>query len=73
MHPARPVAEEHQARLLHEVGTLLRELGHARPEPVAEQLVMLRAGAMALSAVGHHAEVDTAFRQGWATLTAAPK
>jgi hypothetical protein len=24
---------------------------------------------MALSAVGHRDEVDTAFRQGWATLT----
>jgi AcrR family transcriptional regulator len=72
VHPARPVAEEHQAWLLYEVGTLLRELGHTRPEPVAEQLVMLRAGAMALSAVGHRAEVDAAFRQGWATLTAAP-
>jgi AcrR family transcriptional regulator len=69
VHPARPVAQEHQAWLLDQVGTLLGELGHARPEPVAEQLVMLRAGAMALSAVGHRDEVDTAFRQGWATLT----
>jgi AcrR family transcriptional regulator len=70
-HPARPVTQEHQAWLVHDVATLLREAGHARPERVAEQLVMLRAGAMALSAVGHRAEVDRAFRHGWARLAAA--
>jgi len=71
VHPALPVAEQHQAWLLETVSGLLRELGHARPDIVAEQLVMIRAGAMALSAVGHRAEIDEAFSRGWTALAAA--
>jgi hypothetical protein len=54
-------AEQHQALLLDEVSRLLRGLRHARPDVVAEQLVMLRAGAMPFSAVGHRADVGDAF------------
>jgi AcrR family transcriptional regulator len=71
-HPAKSEAEQHQAWLLEEVSGLLRELGHGRPDLLAEQLIMLRAGAMALSAVGHRPEIDEAFRRGWAGLTALP-
>jgi AcrR family transcriptional regulator len=67
-HPARDVAAEHRAWLLGEVEELLHELGVVRPRLVAEQLVMLRAGAMAVSAVEPTAEVTTAFADAWGAL-----
>lgn len=67
-HPARGIAGQHRAWLLSEVNTLLTELGVARPHMVAEQLVMLRAGAMAVSSVGGSENVLAAFIEAWTAL-----
>ena len=64
-HPARGIAAEHRAWLLREVADLLDDLGAARPAVVAEQLVMLRAGAMAVASVGSSQHVADAFIDAW--------
>jgi AcrR family transcriptional regulator len=67
-HPARSIAAEHRAWLLREVEDLLDELGVARARIVAEQLVMLRAGAMAVASVGSTDQIATAFTEAWTAL-----
>jgi AcrR family transcriptional regulator len=66
-HPARGIAGQHRTWLLAEVQELLSDLSVARPDIVAEQLVMLRAGAMAVSSVGNTQNVY-AFIDAWSTL-----
>ena len=51
-----------------EVRSLLDDLGVERADVVAEQLVMLRAGAMAVSSVGSSQHVADAFIDAWQTL-----
>ncbi len=67
-HPARDIAAEHRRWLLHEVQDLLTDMGAARPDIVAEQLVMLRAGAMAVCSVGSPDNVQSALVEAWTTL-----
>ena len=71
-HPAREIAGRHRAWLLREVEQLLEDVGVARAHIVAEQLVMLRAGAMAVASVGRTPSVDAAFAQAWAALVDQP-
>ena len=67
-HPARTVAAEHRAWLLGEVEDLLDGLGVTDAGVVAEQLVMLRAGAMAVSSVRRTRQMTTAFTDAWNAL-----
>lgn len=67
-HPARTIAAEHRAWLLREVEDLLQALGVGKPSIVAEQLVMLRAGAMAVASVEPTAQLTTAFTDAWTQL-----
>jgi AcrR family transcriptional regulator len=67
-HPARGVAAEHRSWLRGVVHELLVELGHPRAGVVAEQLVMLRAGALAVGSVGDPDAVGVAFGDAWNTL-----
>jgi AcrR family transcriptional regulator len=67
-HPARKVAGEHRTWLKGEVEQLLTELEHDRVDVVAEQLVMLRAGAMAVASVGDTGSAAQAFNDAWSTL-----
>jgi AcrR family transcriptional regulator len=67
-HPARRVAAEHRAWLLGELESLLSELGVAQPDVVAEQLAMLRAGAMAVASVRSTDQLVSAFTKAWTTL-----
>jgi AcrR family transcriptional regulator len=67
-HPSRDIAIQHRQWLLGALTTLLEQAGHARPAIVAEQLVMLRAGAMAVSSVHRADGVARAFRQAWSAL-----
>jgi AcrR family transcriptional regulator len=71
-HPARSVAGEHRAWLKAEVEDLLSDLGHPRLNIVAEQLVMLRAGALALASVGSADTVAQAFSGAWSALIDQP-
>lgn len=66
-HPARGIAGQHRTWLLAELQQLLSDLGVHRPDIVAEQLVMLRAGAMAVASVGNTQNVH-AFIDAWSTL-----
>jgi AcrR family transcriptional regulator len=50
-HPAIGVAEDHKARRLKGVAALLRELDVADPDGLAEQLMLLFEGAVAVSLV----------------------
>jgi hypothetical protein len=59
---------EHRVWLLREVEALLDDLGVSRPSVVAEQLVMLRAGAMAVASVGSSQHVADAFVDAWQGL-----
>ena len=67
-HPGRTIAAEHRSWLLGEVRSLLDDLGVERTDVVAEQLVMLRAGAMAVSSVGGTENVSRAFTEAWNAL-----
>jgi len=67
-HPAREVAGAHRSWLLTEVRELLVELEVAQPDVVAEQLVMLRAGAMAVASVGSTDRLAGAFAEAWGSL-----
>ncbi len=67
-HPARGIAGEHRTWLLAEVHALLDQLGVEHPDLVAEQLVMLRAGAMAVASVGRTDQMGAAFRDAWTAL-----
>ena len=67
-YPARGIAAEHRAWLLREVEALLDDLGVSRPSVVAEQLVMLRAGAMAVASVGSSQHVADALIDAWQAL-----
>lgn len=68
-HPARSIAGEHRAWLLREVESLLTDLDVPRPDIVAEQLVMLRAGAMAVASVGSTPRLSDAFTDAWTVLS----
>lgn len=68
-HPARRIGAEHRLWLRGVVQGLLTELGHPRAAIVAEQLVMLRAGVMALTSTGGDAGgVEDAFTEAWNAL-----
>jgi AcrR family transcriptional regulator len=67
-HPARSIAGEHRSWLLREVEELLIDLGAARADVVAEQLVMLRSGAMAVASVGSTENIPAAFTEAWTAL-----
>ena len=67
-HPGRAIAAEHRTWLLGEVRSLLEDLHVEDADVVAEQLLMLRAGAMAVSSVGHAEHVSRAFSQAWSAL-----
>ena len=67
-HPARRVAAEHRRWLLLELESLLEDLEVTRPDVVAEQLAMLRAGAMAVASVGSTDHLASAFTEAWTTL-----
>lgn len=71
-HPARAVGAAHRAWLLATVENLLAAAGHTRYAEVAEQLVMLRAGLMAVSAVADHTTSAQAFLEAWTALTRHP-
>jgi len=71
-HPARGIAGRHRSWFLSEVEQLLEDVGVGRAHIVAEQLVMLRAGAMAVASVGSTPNVDAAFAQAWAALIEQP-
>jgi AcrR family transcriptional regulator len=71
-HPARYIAGRHRSWFLSEVEQLLEDIGVGRAHIVAEQLVMLRAGAMAVASVGSTPNVDAAFAQAWAALIEQP-
>jgi AcrR family transcriptional regulator len=64
-HPARAVAREHRSWLLAEVQELLNDLGVASPIVTAEQLVMLRAGAMAVASVARTETIAEGLSQTW--------
>ncbi len=67
-HPGRTIAAEHRTWLLGEVRSLLDDLHVEDAAVVAEQLVMLRAGAMAVSSVGPTEDVSRAFTEAWNAL-----
>ena len=67
-HPARQIAGEHRDWLRREVEDLLEALALPRPALTAEQLVMLRAGAMAVASVGSPDHVASAFADAWQAL-----
>ena len=71
-HPARSVAAEHRTWFLREVTELLTELGVARAAIVAEQTVMLRAGAMAVASVGSSEHLTAALTDAWTALINRP-
>jgi AcrR family transcriptional regulator len=71
-HPARYIAGRHRSWFLSEVEQLLEDIGVGRAHIVAEQLVMLRAGAMAVASVGSTPNVGAAFAQAWAALIEQP-
>ena len=66
------MAAQHRAWFLHEVTDMLTELGVARAAIVAEQIVMLRAGAMAVASVGSSEHVTAAFTDAWTALINRP-
>ncbi|MCW2769664.1 MAG: TetR family transcriptional regulator [Aeromicrobium sp.] len=55
-HPGRVVIDRHRRWLTGQVGELLAELGVERPATRAEQLMMLRDGAMVSGYLGHAPE-----------------
>jgi hypothetical protein len=63
-----PTLCSHRAWLLGEVADLLSAFGVARPALVAEQLVLLRAGAMAVASVGSTDRIAFAFTDAWTAL-----
>jgi AcrR family transcriptional regulator len=67
-HPARSIAAAHRSWLVGELAALLSDLGVARAELVAEQLVMLRAGAMAVASVKSTENIEAAFTDAWHAL-----
>lgn len=71
-HPARAIAGEHRAWLLSELEALLVDIGVPRPGLVAEQLVMLRAGAMAVASVASTEHLAAAFSDAWTALIERP-
>jgi AcrR family transcriptional regulator len=71
-HPARDIAGQHRSWLLSQVKQLLEDVGVGRANIVAEQLVMLRAGAMAVASVGTTPNVEPAFLEAWGALIDQP-
>jgi AcrR family transcriptional regulator len=67
-HPSRAVCEQHGEWLQGALVELLVEAGHPQPELVAEQLRMLRAGAMAVLAVRVTETAADAFIDAWRRL-----
>ncbi len=69
-HPARAVCAGHRRWLRAEITDLLTEADHPQADLVAEQLVMLRAGAMAVSAAAEGDGTAQAFLEAWHRLVA---
>ena len=67
-HPSRAACEDHGKWLRGVLEDLLVEAGHPAPELVAEQLAMLRAGAMAVSSVRESETAADAFVNAWRRL-----
>jgi len=68
-HPVRQAAQEHRRWFKAEVAGLLGRAGHAHPMTAAEQLLMLRAGAMAIAGNnGWEKPMWDVFAQTWRSV-----
>jgi AcrR family transcriptional regulator len=67
-HPARQQAAEHRAWVAAQIETLLRRLEHRRPTATAQQLMMLRTGAVVSAALDHNGDLNAHFLACWKQL-----
>ena len=67
-HPARRRAHEHRAWITEFLGQLLTQVGHRSPRSTAQQLMMLRTGAVVSKALDRNPELNADFLAGWNLL-----
>jgi AcrR family transcriptional regulator len=67
-HPARMHATEHRSWVTAQIETLLRRLGHRSPTAAAQQLMMLRTGAVVSAALDHNSDLNSHFLACWDQL-----
>jgi AcrR family transcriptional regulator len=67
-HPARIHAAEHRAWVTAQIEILLRRLDHRSPAATAQQLMMLRTGAVVSAALDHNSDLNAHFLDGWNRL-----
>lgn len=70
-HPARGVVSEHGGWLFAELEALLGESKHPRSTEAAGELVLLRAGAMALASTDFSEKVADVLNVRWSTIVTA--
>jgi AcrR family transcriptional regulator len=67
-HPARVHAREIRAWVTHAIEGLLQRLGHRTPRSTAEQLMMVRTGAVVSGALDENQQLTEDFLSCWAAL-----
>jgi hypothetical protein len=67
-HPARIHAAEHRAWVTAQIETLLRRLDYRTPAATAQQLMMLRTGAVVSAALDHNSDLNSPFLDCWNQL-----
>lgn len=67
-HPARVQAGDHRRWVTARIERLLRELGHPHPASTAEQLMMVRTGAVVSCALDDNPRVSADFLASWERL-----
>jgi AcrR family transcriptional regulator len=67
-HPARRHAREHRGWVTSMVQRLLTEIGHRSPATTAQQLMMLRTGAVVSAALDANENLNHDFLAGWELL-----
>jgi AcrR family transcriptional regulator len=68
VHPARMHAAAHRAWVTAQIESLLRRLTHRSPTTAAQQLMMLRTGAVVSAALDHHSDLNSNFLTCWNQL-----
>jgi AcrR family transcriptional regulator len=67
-HPARVHAAAHRAWVTAQIEGLLRGLKHRSPTATAQQLMMLRTGAVVSAALDHNSDLNVQFLSCWNQL-----
>jgi len=67
-HPARVQAAEHRAWVTSQIEILLTRLEHRNPAAAAQQLMMLRTGAVVSAALDNNPDLNSHFLAGWNRL-----